>query len=121
MREWLWFLKKVPLSERLDEHFCHHRWGMVEPEEMDEDEEDLSGVAKVHAKIFENYTLHVGNIDLTEASEVALNALFSRFGHVVQVTVRVRKEPELSWALITMLVNDYGWGGGYGIVVFIYE
>merc|ERR1711865_977781 len=81
------------------------RWGMVEPEEMDEDEEDLSGVAKVHAKIFENYTLHVGNIDLTEASEVALNALFSRFGHVVQVTVRVRKEPELSWALITMLTE----------------
>ena len=78
---------------------------MVELEEMDEDEEDLSGVTKVHAKIFENNTLHVGNIDLTEASEVALKALFSGFGHVVQVTVRVRKEPELSWALITMLTE----------------
>jgi len=81
------------------------RWGMVELEEMDEDEEDLSGVTKVHAKIFENNTLHVGNIDLKEASEVALKALFSGFGHVVQVTVRVRKEPELSWALITMLTE----------------
>ena len=95
-------LSAVDTVMGLDE--SHEVEGQNLRRETDEEADQMEGQGQMDPR-FIGCTLHVRNLGKELENEAALKAVFSRYGRVVQATVRRRindRDEVTSWALVTM-------------------